>query len=367
MVQSLREVRDILLHPLKETTYEENLEKFMNDAKQTAPDPMIALVRLQNLVDDYLEWFRDALAESLADEISRQSDEEIFEFDQRHTERISQAIDKTTNAGAKTATRKMLDGWLETTKSLALNVEPNFVLTASQRRRIARWEKAMDIILGQALPERPYPSSRSSVQTPIHKELSSFLPNPSREDEPAWTGHELPEFLQGKRAGYIGLLFRSLIILNEPYTAIVFDLESRFPGISRAEVLSRDDLVQKLVRQTLPLETVKDYQQAEVRTSPGIVSLALLAEPLRVYKQVTSERHDLRREEIEQRIGGGALATFSRLRNTVFHVPDDRIDLLKAESEFHRRASSLYDYREIIGSLLKFYLRNPSVSRHYEP
>ncbi len=214
VVTSRRKARHSLLHPLKETTYEENLHQFMNNARKSSADPKIYLVRLQNLIDEYLEWFQETLRTSLADEISRQSYKEVFEFKRRHIQRVTDIIDKTTDADTKAAITSWLDGFLESSESLPLSVEPDYELTTAQRRTLSQWEEAVDI-LGQALPERPYSSSQGSVQTPIHKELSSFLSSPARKDQPAWTGQVLPEYLQGKRSGYIGLLFRSFIILNE--------------------------------------------------------------------------------------------------------------------------------------------------------
>ena len=153
------------------------------------------------------------------------------------------------------------------------------------------------------------------------------------------------------------------ILLNEPYTDIVTFLDSNYPGRSRADVLGNDDLRRDFVRRMAPLESVDDYRRIELRLSPHIVSLALLAEPMRLYKQATSDRHDLRCDVIEQRISGDALATLIRMRNVVFHVPDDRTDFFKTELAVFDKASSLgNDYREVIGSLLSFYLRDRSDS-----
>ncbi len=355
LFQSLKEVRHALLHPLKETTHQDYLRQFMVDAGRAAPDPVVALVTMQNLIDDYLEWFRASLGDSLTDEMSKQSDEEIFEFNRRRVDRVNDLITKSRSAEAKAATRKWLDKILDSNESLALKVKPNFLLTASQRRRVAQWGKTMDA-LALPLPERPYPKSRDSVQTPIHRELSSFIPAPPTESQPAWAGQTLPKYGQRNRSGFIDLLVRSLIIFNESYTAIVADFESRFPGRSRADILNSDEMVREFAQGILPLETVRDYRQAELRTSPSIVASALLAEPLREYEQVISDRPELKRREIEERITKDSLATFSRFRNAVFHVPDDRTDFLKADEEFHSKSPPLIDYRGIIDGLFKFYL-----------
>ena len=232
------------------------------------------------------------MGEALADEISKQSDKEIFEFNRRHVDKMTDLIAKSKSVEAKAATRKRLDEWQESDESLALAVEPGFVLNASQRRRVSQWEKTMDG-LALPLPERPYLKSRESVQTPIHRELSSFIPAPPTESQPVWTGQALPEYVQRNRSWFIDLLVRSLIIFNEPYTAIVADFESRFPGSSRAEFLDSGETVREFVQGLLPLETGEDYRRAELRTSPSIVATALLAEPLREYRRMTADRPEL--------------------------------------------------------------------------
>ena len=276
LVQSLREVRDSLLHPLKETTHKENLQRFTEDAGRAGPGPVPALVTMENLIDDYLEWFRTSLIESLADEISKQPDEEIFEFNRRHVNRLTNMIANSESLEARIATKKLLDEWQESDESLALNVQPDFVLSTSQRRRVSQWEKVMDT-LALPLPERPYLKSRASVQTPIHRELSSFIPAPPTEGQPAWTGQALPEYLQRNRSGFIGLLVRSVMIYNEPYTAIVADFEAKSPNKFRADILNSDEMVREFVQGLLPLETREDIRRAEMRTSPSTVAMALLA------------------------------------------------------------------------------------------
>ena len=58
---------------------------------------------------------------------------------------------------------------------------------------------------------------------------------------------------------------------------------------------------------------------------------------------------------------GDALDTFLRMRNAVFHVRDDWTDLFKVELDFFDKVSSLRDgYREVIGNLLSFFLREPT-------
>ncbi len=360
MMQSLRDVRDTLLHPLRPTDYEKTLLEFMNQASRNAPDYRIAVLEAQHIIDDYLGWLRASFVETVTDEAVALSNEQLLERIRKNIEGLTGLLEKSVDNEERQGIGESLKREVEFRDFLVQNFDPGPVLTASQRQQLARWEARSEILV-QPLPKRPYYSSLDSVQTPVHKELSSFLPGSGEEAQLPWTGTLLPDFLQQRRSECIGLLFRSLILQNEPYTNTVTVLDSKFPDRTRREVLGSDDLIRDFVRQMAPLETLADFQRVELLVSPGMVSLALLAEPLRLYRQATSVRPELKQEVIEQRINGDALAKFLRMRNVVFHVPDDRTDLFKSEREFFDKASSLgNDYREVIGSLLRFYLRDTS-------
>ena len=355
VVQSLKEVRDTLLHPLRQNNYDQALLQFMDSAKLTSPDFRIALVSLQNLIDDYLERVRDSLRESIVDEATAMSDAQLLEHSRTIIDHLNSLLAEAEDEKERESIRQGMKQESDFQVSLGLDMASHVPLTPFQRDQLSRWQQRFGVVT-QHLPERPYKLSRANIQTPIHKELSSFLPDPTNKGQPGWTGLALPEFVQRRRAECLGLIFRSLIMFNEPYTAIIADFDDQFPGRSRTEVFGSDERVKEFARRAMPLETVEDYRQAELRIGPSIVSQALLAEPLRLYQQAISGRDDLKREEIDQRIAGDSLATFSKFRNVVFHVPDGRTEMVKAESDLFQNASLLNDYREVIYGLFRFYL-----------
>ena len=362
MVQSLKDVRDALLHPLKVASYGRNLQAFVEHARGIGPSYIAAIVEAQQIIDDYLQWLRESLIESVGEEAVALSNEQLLESIRKDVEGLTVLLEKSMDDEEKGAIKQSLKQASAFRDFLVQNFDSSSALTGRQHQQLAQWETKRDT-LAQPLPKRSYYSSPAPIQTPIHEELSSFLPSPEEEGRLPWDGEALPEFLRQRRSECIGLLFRSLIFLNEPYTYTVAVFDSKFPGRSRTEVWNDEDLRRELLQHMSPRETLEDYKQMELLAAPHIISLALLAEPLRLYKQVTSDRHELRREVIEQRISGDALATFLRMRNVVFHVPDDRTDLLKSERDFFDKASSLGgDYREVIGGLLSFYLRDPTAT-----
>ena len=359
VVQSLRNVRDKVLHPMNDAALEHILRQFADSARQMSPDHLIALVEAQTQIDDYLEWLRTSLVESVTGEAEALSLEQLFEHLCKGIEDLTWLAAKSADHEEKAKIEQKLREGVELRERFAQHIKADATLTSRQRQELTRWDERTTV-LALPLPKRPYSSSPASIQTPLYAELWSFLPSLAKEGQQPWTGQELPKFLRKRRSDCIGLLVRSLILQNETYTVTAADLEAIFPGRPRAEVLRSDDLMQDFVRKAVPRETAEDYQRAEVRISPGIVALALLAEPLRLYKQVTLDKPELSREEVDRRIQGDALETFARLRNVVFHVPDERTDMLQAESDVFDKASSLVDYRELIGSLLSFYLPDPA-------
>ena len=109
LIEHLQSVRDILLHPLKETSYYDRLRQFGIEASQTAPDTFLALERLQSLMDEFLESFRGALFASLDDEIVSQPDAAAFEYYRRLKERARVLMDASTKVESKEAREKWTD------------------------------------------------------------------------------------------------------------------------------------------------------------------------------------------------------------------------------------------------------------------
>ena len=360
IARSLKDVREKLLHPLKKDVYEEKLTLFMDQANKMAPDFRIAIVEVQHLIDDYLDLLKKAFVESLALEMAELSDEQLLDSSRKDIEAITGRLERSLDIEERRSLEQLLSRQLEFQRFLVENFAPGTEITARQRERLNQWETKRNK-LAQPLPKRPYHSNPKELQTPIHRELASFLPDPRGEGQPPWTDQALPDFLEEGRADCLGLLFRSLILFNEPYTDMVVAFERAYPEKSRGEILENDEASWDFVRRMVPLETIDDWRQAELRLSLMIVSTALLSEPLRLYKQATCVTPNLGRQEIDQRINGEALAAFARMRNVIFHVADERTELLETEVAYLEKTSLLdRSYREVIGSLFSFFLRGPA-------
>ena len=84
------------LHPMNDAALEHILRQFAGSARQMSPDHLIALVEAQTQIDDYLEWLRTSLVESVTGEAEALSLEQLFEH-------LCKGIEDLTRLAAKSA------------------------------------------------------------------------------------------------------------------------------------------------------------------------------------------------------------------------------------------------------------------------
>ena len=129
-------------------------------------------------------------------------------------------------------------------------------------------------------------------------------------------------------------------------------LEKAFPGMSHSEIQELDDWTAKIPAPTTP----EDVAAAARATSPGVVALALLADPLRVYRSVISKHPELNVTELHQAATDEWVTKFSEWRNIVFHVPDTRVgNQYRLASEFLQTSPDEL-YKDLISGLWRFFL-----------
>jgi hypothetical protein len=177
LIEHLQSVRDILLHPLKETSYYDSLRQFSVEAGQTAPDIFLALEHLQSLLDEFLESLRGALLASLADETVSQPDAATFEYYRRLKERARALMDASTSVETdelKEAREKWADE-VEAIDGILDQIQGHDLAPgARQLQRVERWEGIRETLL-LPLPKSPYHKSTESVQTPVDDKLAPFM------------------------------------------------------------------------------------------------------------------------------------------------------------------------------------------------
>ena len=359
LFQSLKEVRNSILHPLKILTLRETKPIFINAALQVASSPMFVLASIQNLIDNYLEWLQSVLDGCLAAELANGSDEETYEFLRRYPNMFASRLIDNRESELKSVTAQWLVQMRNSFESIALNVKPNYNLTRAQKTRLAQWEHALDA-LALPLPERPNPRSESNSQTPIPLPVQwiDWIPLPPTASQSSGKLQALPEYLQRGQSGFIDLLVSSLILANGCLITLFSDLAYSSPGT----VHSEESIYLSLVEDIENAETDEAFRHIEMRTSPFFVALALLADPLKHYKQVTTSKPELKRGAIDELISDDRLATYNTFRNVAFHVPDDRTSSHKAFRALLEETSFLSSYLRIMNCLLLFYLPNTSAT-----
>ena len=285
LIEHLESVRDILLHPLKETSYYDSLRQFGIEASKTAPDTFLALEGLQSLIDEFLEYFRGALFASLDGEIVSQPGAATFEYYRRLKERARALMDASTSVETVEAIRQWLDQLAESEGVLGLTEEPDLAPSVRQLQRVERWERIRGTLL-LPLPKPPYHKSTESIQTPVDDKLAPFMYLATQAAASIWPAdaeQSLPENAVRHRGQIIELLIRSLSMGNESYVAIVADYKAKFPNTPIEALFQSEERFKEAMSQVLPSESYANIEQAMVKASPSTVAIALLAEPLRIH------------------------------------------------------------------------------------
>ena len=358
LIEHLQSVRDILLHPLKETSYDDSLRRFGIQARQTAPDMFLALERLQSLLDEFLESFRGVLLASLAGETVSQSDAETFEYYRRLKERARALMDASTSVESAAAIKQWLDQLAASESVLGLTEEPGLALSARQLQRVERWEEIRETLL-LPLPQHPYHKSTESVQTPVDDKLAPIMRLATLSTASRWPadpGTLLPENVVRNRVRIVELLVRSISMFNESHVAVIADYKSKFPNTSIEVLFQNEETFQEAMSQVIPSESYTDIEQAVVKVSPTTVALALLAEPLRIHNGEGPRRHNSGCDELDALSSEASLGVLSRLRNAVFHVPHEGADLFKASEDLWHSSLSHGEYLKIVNGLLGFFI-----------
>ena len=361
LVQHLQSVRDILLHPLKETSYYDSLRQFGIEARQTAPDTFLALERLQSLIDEFLESFRGTLLAFLAEETVSRPDAATFEYFRRLKERARDLVDASTIVDSDES-KEALAKWTDEVEAIDGILDQiqghDLDLGARELQRVERWERIRET-LSLPLPKRPYHKSTESVQTPVDDKLAPFMRLATLATVSGWPASALqllPENVMRNRVKIIELLVRSISMCNESYVAIIEDYKSKFPDTSIEALFQSEDRFQEAMTQVLPSESYTDIEQAMVKAAPFTVALALLAEPLRIHNNDGPGRHNSGCDEIDTLSSQASLVVLSRLRNTVFHVPHEGADLFRASEDLWRSSLSHREYLKIVDGLLGFFI-----------
>lgn len=337
LIRSLGDVRDSFLHPLRDPNYRTSFLTFSDLATSVGHDYRVVLRDLQIIMDDYLHWLRAGLMESLFDEMANFSTDQLLRFADTTIETMRKTLADGASGMTEEEIRRGIAEGLAHRDSLLPYREVDYPPNSIRQWQYIHWKRKL-ALLGEPLPERPYYVNPTLVWVPRPEDVSRPTDD-SQTKRPAPTGEIHPSTsTDRKNLDCVALVLRSIMLLNlrEPCP---FDLN-----------LVGDD------SQSIPLlESVEDYRRACRFTSPFVVSLSLLVEPLRLYQEATIAKPELKQQEIEEQFEGDFYQSLLRFRNTIFHVPDERTD-------YHKAAIALFEKlqpggnRKIILGLQDFYI-----------
>ena len=364
LVEHLRRVRNKLLHPLKSGEYGDSLSGLGVAARHIAPDIFLALERLQNHLDDFLEHFRDILKRSRDEEIKGLPVEVLVAYNRGHAEKLESLVKTSASVEERSWARGSLDEFDAIVKSAGLDAGREVEITSAQSGRVDRLHQ-VDEAIGLALPKRPYRKSKDSVQTPVAPQMYAVMLLSGFGGRVAELEKRLPERVVQHRSGLLELLMRSIAIFNEMYAALISRFETVFPDVPVESLTADEKLWMEASRRSTPTKQGADLEQALVEVAPLSIALGLLTEPLRIYHQVIRGHPELMRAEIKNDTLDETLKVFGLLRNSIFHVPDWQTDVFGANELMAHAQTWHGDYMNVAGGLVQFFQgRDETVAQH---
>ena len=296
--QRVRQLRNSILHPENRVHLNSGWEK-IDDAvdSEFAGTHFEVAIATQNVLDQYLMWLRNEQRKWVIEEVG----------------------------------------------DLKNAVRPP---SPDEYQRLDRLRPARDVL------SRPFPFSAGTpgsdeVQAP--PSILAWKPLLDALSTPEANQTVYPERLKRLRAHCLQMLLRSVVFLSEAlsYLDIAKMASCMRAGVSKEEALAEPfDLF-------LHTKTPKTVQDKENFASLLRVSAALLAMPLRLYREVTLERQGLRHEGIEDLVQEGFdQSTLDSSRNAVFHVPVLTVDPHPIDSDQAEQTESM---PQLLGHLAEFY------------
>lgn len=361
VLEALKILRDKLLHPTKDVLYEETLTRYFREVEDRYPLHLLFAKHLQTLLDQYLRELKDHLFNSFVDEVARQPDNQLQAFLTREERDLTRGLARATDDFDKKAVEKLLREHQEL--AISMKVDPAKRDAPLHKRQWKKVQQLLDLkrlLLVTPMPKSDY-HSPTTVQAPMHETLSSYVPIPPTPDaQDFYRGAHLPSPLDRSRDDYAALVFRSALLLSESLHYADAQLQKLFPGKSRSEIRALDDWTTRFPAPVTP----EDIAIARSESSPGMVALALLADPLREYRRAVATNPTLRVPEL-RRIATNAKAThLAALRNIVFHVPDARVrNPYRVEVKFLATVTDDY-HQKLISGLWRFFLRGDQLSAY---
>ncbi len=356
----LRALRDKFLHPAKDEAYDGLLRGFVEATEQNYPSHLPFGKHLQILLDEHLEHLKEHLADSIANEVAHLPANALHALLTRKTAMLDKALRAAERATDREAIQRLMDDQkrlIDEHKRLGehLGFDPpgKEPLHMRQKKRVRRLFRLMDRMSNTPLPSTDYQSVSNGTQTPIHDNLFSLIRIPRDfQSSGYFLGTQLSSFVLSTQRDYANLVLRALLLFNESYQFNAARLKQAFPSMTNAEILRTPDWSRRMMPTCF-----EDYVRIQSGQSAGMVSLALLADPLRMYAKTVSRRPEFRVPTLDRAADEDNLKKLSAWRNTIFHVPDSRVQSVERVELDYLDIAAPDEHRELFTGLARFYLR----------
>ena len=273
-------------------------------------------------------------------------------------ERIDEAVDSEfggTHFEVAIATQTLLDEyliWLRDEQRMWFIQEIGDLKSSArppspeQYKRLLKLRPARDV-LSRPLPFSGGPPGPDEIQAP--PSILAWKPLLDALSPPEAKRTDYPEDIKRLRAHCLQMLLRSVVFLSEAlsYLDIPKMLSYMRAGVSKEEAQAEPFDLMLASRTPLTVQDVENF------VSLLRVSSALISTPLRLYRQATLERQDLRHEGIEELIREGFdQSTLDSSRNAVFHVPVLAVDPHPIDADQAEQTEAM---PKLLGFLAEFY------------
>ena len=226
-------------------------------------------------------------------------------------------------------------------------------LQSGQFGRIEKLNRIAKGICRQPLPHWPNSSDLLGNPSQIGFAALGVIQNQLDYQHKDGTGraNSYPESTKRAKRGCVQMLMRALTFYNEFFSFVDVDKLSACPVDPSTD--PSIDIEQFYRADTIP----KTAQEQENRRALLRVSLALLHEPLRLYKEATQDSPSLRAPKLEDFVHSESkFGVLKALRKSVFHVPRDNLDAEARDEQFGSLALSTL---ELFEPLMNFYRECP--------
>ena len=227
---------------------------------------------------------------------------------------------------------------------------------ALQSGRFGRLDRLNRIAKGichQPLPHRPNSSDLLGDPSQVGFAALGVIWNQQEYSRRDGTGRasSYPDSTKRAKRGCVQMLMRALAFYNEFFAFLDVEKLAACPGDPSTDLSI--DIEQFYRADAIP----KTVQERENRKALLRVTLALLHEPLRWYKEAAQESPLLRVAELDEFVHSESkFGVLRALRKSVFHVPRDNLDADARDEQFE----ALYlSTQELFEPLMNFYKECP--------